>query len=79
MFGYRLVEGYKFAETSEKKALQIDTLHKIYELGSNFSCYYVIYCNLLKDKVVFVKGCGKFKSLEASRNINIFSEFVVRR
>ena len=33
MFGYRLVEGYKFAETSEKKALQIDTLHKIYEMG----------------------------------------------
>lgn len=32
MFGYRLVEGYKFAETSEKKALQIVTLHKIYEM-----------------------------------------------
>ncbi|MGB4658926.1 MAG: aminoglycoside phosphotransferase family protein, partial [Mobilitalea sp.] len=32
MFGYRLVEGYKFAETSEERALQIDTLHKIYEM-----------------------------------------------
>jgi tRNA A-37 threonylcarbamoyl transferase component Bud32 len=32
MFGYRLVEGYKFAETSEEKALQIETLHKIYEM-----------------------------------------------
>jgi thiamine kinase-like enzyme len=32
MFGYRLVEGYKFADTSEEKALHIDTLHKIYEM-----------------------------------------------
>ena len=32
MFGFRLVEGYKFAETSEKKALHIDILHKIYEM-----------------------------------------------
>lgn len=32
MFGYRLVEGYKFAETSEERALQIETLHKIYEM-----------------------------------------------
>jgi tRNA A-37 threonylcarbamoyl transferase component Bud32 len=32
MFGYRLVEGYKFAETSEKRALQIESLHKIYEM-----------------------------------------------
>lgn len=32
MFGYRLVEGYKFAETAEEKALQIATLHKIYEM-----------------------------------------------
>lgn len=32
MFGYRLVAGYKFAETAEKKALQIATLHKIYEM-----------------------------------------------
>lgn len=31
-FGYRLVEGYKFAETSEERALQIETLHKIYEM-----------------------------------------------
>ena len=32
MFGYRLVEGYKFAETSEERALQIEYLHKIYEM-----------------------------------------------
>jgi hypothetical protein len=32
MFGYRLVEGYKFAETAEEKDLQISILHKIYEM-----------------------------------------------
>ncbi len=32
MFGYRLVEWYKFAKTSEERALQIETLHKIYEM-----------------------------------------------
>lgn len=32
MFGYRLVEGYKFGETAEERALQIATLHKIYEM-----------------------------------------------
>ncbi|MBD2844312.1 phosphotransferase [Paenibacillus sp. IB182496] len=31
-FGYRLVEGYKFAETPEDQSLHLDTLQKIYEM-----------------------------------------------
>lgn len=32
VFGYRLVEWYKFAKTAEEKQLQLDTLQKIYEM-----------------------------------------------
>ena len=32
MYGYRTVEGYKFAETSDEKALCLSTLQKIYEI-----------------------------------------------
>lgn len=32
MFGYRLVEWYKFAESSEDKSLHLNTLQKIYEM-----------------------------------------------
>ena len=32
MYGYRLVEWYKFAKTAEQKALQIATLQQIYEM-----------------------------------------------
>lgn len=32
MFGYRLVEWYKFAESPEDKALHLNTLQKIYEM-----------------------------------------------
>lgn len=32
MFGYRLVEWYKFAESSEGKSLHLNTLQKIYEM-----------------------------------------------
>ena len=32
-FGYRLVEWYKYAETTESKQLQIETLEKIYEIS----------------------------------------------
>lgn len=32
MFGYRLVEWYQYAETPERRALQLDTLQRIYEL-----------------------------------------------
>lgn len=34
MFGYRLVEWYKFAESSEEKRVHLDTLQRIYEIGS---------------------------------------------
>ena len=33
LFGYRLVEWYKFAQTPDGKALHLNTLQKIYELG----------------------------------------------
>jgi hypothetical protein len=33
MFGYRLIEWYKFARTPEEKTLYLDTLQKIYEMG----------------------------------------------
>lgn len=33
MFGYRLVEWYKFAETSAEKNLHLKTLERIYEIG----------------------------------------------
>ena len=33
LFGYRLVEWYKFAETPDSKKLHLDTLQKIYERG----------------------------------------------
>ncbi|WP_028595066.1 aminoglycoside phosphotransferase family protein [Paenibacillus assamensis] len=32
MFGYRLVEWYKFAESTEDKSIHLDTLQKIYEM-----------------------------------------------
>lgn len=32
MFGYRLVEWYKFAETPDNKTVQLNTLQKIYEM-----------------------------------------------
>ena len=32
MFGYRMVEWYKFAETPEDKALHLDTMQKVYEM-----------------------------------------------
>lgn len=32
MFGYRLVEGYKFAKSPEDKTLPLNTLQKIYEI-----------------------------------------------
>ncbi len=32
MYGYRLVEWYKFAKTAEEKALQIATFQQIYEM-----------------------------------------------
>ncbi|MDU7029976.1 aminoglycoside phosphotransferase family protein [Robinsoniella peoriensis] len=35
IFGYRLVEWYKFAESEEVKHLQIQTLQKIYEMEMN--------------------------------------------
>ncbi len=39
MYGYRLVEWYKFAKTAEEKALQIATLHQIYEMEDvNLCC-----------------------------------------
>jgi hypothetical protein len=34
MFGYRLIEWYKFAESPEQKTLHLDTLQKIYEMKS---------------------------------------------
>ena len=34
MFGYRLVEGFKFAKTTEKKNVKLHILEKIYELGN---------------------------------------------
>ncbi len=34
MFGYRLVEWYKFAKTSDEKEVQLNTLQKIYEMGN---------------------------------------------
>lgn len=34
MFGYRLVEWYKFSESAEEKQVPLDTLQKIYEIGS---------------------------------------------
>ena len=33
MFGYRLVEWYKFAESPESRAQHLDTLQKVYEIG----------------------------------------------
>lgn len=36
LFGYRLVEGIKFAETQEEKRLQLYTLQKIYEIEDEF-------------------------------------------
>lgn len=33
MFGYRLIEWYKFAESSDEKELQLNILQKIYEMG----------------------------------------------
>jgi hypothetical protein len=35
MFGYRLVEWVKFAETPEEKKLHLDTLQKVYEIGGS--------------------------------------------
>jgi len=35
MFGYRLAEWYKYAETPEEKELQLRTLQKIYEIKSS--------------------------------------------
>lgn len=35
MFGYRLIESYKFARSPEEKTLLRNTLEKIYEMGSN--------------------------------------------
>jgi len=32
MYGYRIVEWYKFAETSEEKISHLNTLQKIYEM-----------------------------------------------
>ena len=34
MFGYRLVEWYKFAKSPAEKTLHLDTLQKIYEMGA---------------------------------------------
>jgi len=34
MFGYRLVEWYKFAESPEDQSLHLNTLQKIYEMGN---------------------------------------------
>ena len=34
LFGYRLVEWFKFAESPEDKAMRLDTLQKIYEMGA---------------------------------------------
>ena len=33
MFGYRLIEGYKYAESPDEKELHLNTLQKIYEMG----------------------------------------------
>ncbi len=33
MFGYRLIEGYKYAESPDEKKLHLNTLQKIYEMG----------------------------------------------
>ncbi|MFO7895424.1 MAG: phosphotransferase [Candidatus Cloacimonadales bacterium] len=33
MFGYRLIEWYKFAKTPDEKALHLRTLHNIFEMG----------------------------------------------
>jgi thiamine kinase-like enzyme len=33
MFGYRVIEWIRFAETPEEKKLHLDTLQKIYEIG----------------------------------------------
>jgi hypothetical protein len=33
MFGYRIVEWYKFAKSPEEKKLHLDTLQKVYEMG----------------------------------------------
>lgn len=39
LYGYRLVEWYKFAETAEGKALQIATLQRVYEMQDiNLHC-----------------------------------------
>ena len=35
LWGYRIVEWYKFAESSDEKALHLNTLQKIYEMGGN--------------------------------------------
>lgn len=37
MYGYRLTEWYKFAETEEEKAYQLATLEQIYELSSDIN------------------------------------------
>ncbi|MNI20161.1 Phosphotransferase enzyme family protein [compost metagenome] len=34
MFGYRLVEGYKFAESPEDKSMHLNTLQKIHEMSN---------------------------------------------
>ena len=33
LYGYRLIESYRLAKMPEEKALHIDTLQKIYEIG----------------------------------------------
>lgn len=33
MFGYRLIEWYKFAESKDDKQLYLNTLQKIHEMG----------------------------------------------
>lgn len=38
MFGYRLIEGYKFAETLGEKELQLSVLQKIYDIGNGDCC-----------------------------------------
>lgn len=40
IFGYRLVEWYKFSESAEEKQVQLETLQKIYELEKKFDGEY---------------------------------------
>lgn len=49
MFGYRLVENYKFSDSVEEKELQLSTLQKIYEIGIQSNEQKINYTTDLRD------------------------------